>query len=118
MAASSQDQRKGDTGAGRSRRRELFKEEDVKLQWSTVRRAVSIQPSLHSISSADRHFSTSRSLSCLWRYTCYQDEGLHRISVWRLLWQPFSGILSTRGLFWWEVHFITALMGQNSRVLE
>ena len=41
MPASRQDQRRNDTAAGRSRRRELFKEEDVKLQWSTVRKAVS-----------------------------------------------------------------------------
>lgn len=49
MPASSQDQRKGGTAVGRNRRRELFKEEDVKLQWSTVRKAVSPRHLLHSI---------------------------------------------------------------------
>ena len=32
----------GDSAGTRNRRRELFKEEDVKLQWSTVRKAVSL----------------------------------------------------------------------------
>ncbi len=75
MPASSQDQRKSDTAAGRNRRRELFKEEDVKLQWSTVRKAVSHQPHLHSIDIAWR-------LSCMRCYTCHQDGSLCKTLSW------------------------------------
>lgn len=112
MPASSQDQRKGDTGAGRSRRRELFKEEDVKLQWSTVRRAVSLQPSLHSNKSVDRQFSTSRSLSCMQRFTIHQDEVLHKMFAW----PSFSGSSSVpffpHMANLWEIQYlITALTG-------
>ena len=42
MPTQYQSARQGNSAGTRNRRRELFKEEDVKLQWSTVRKAVSI----------------------------------------------------------------------------
>ena len=55
MPASSQERRKSDAAAARSKKRELFKEEDVKLQWSTVRKAVSLCPFLHVIAARLSH---------------------------------------------------------------
>lgn len=43
MPTTSQDRRKSEL-LGAKRKRELFKEEDVKLQWTTVRKAVSSCP--------------------------------------------------------------------------
>ena len=42
MSTQYQSARQGDSAGTRNRRRELFREEDVKLQWSTVRKAVSL----------------------------------------------------------------------------
>ncbi len=41
MPATGQDRRKSELAGSNGRKRELFREEDVRLQWASVRKAVS-----------------------------------------------------------------------------
>ena len=57
MPAKNQDWRKSEMAGSRDRRRELFREEDVKLQWSTVRKAVSVSHPRTHVKPACQHAS-------------------------------------------------------------
>ena len=62
MPATGQDRRRSELAGSKGRKRELFKEEDVKLQWATVRKAVS------SSSSSSSKPSRIASICVTWRW--------------------------------------------------